>query len=198
MGPSTTVVNKAFIYIMGISILLFIAMMFLMVFFVVRYRRSKNPEATEIPGNWKLETLWIVVPLLIVITMFFQGLAGFNFLRRPPEGALHVKVSAHEWAWLFEYDNGAKSADLVVPAGKPIVVTLNSEDVIHSFYVPALRVKQDIVPGITTKAWFEADTTGTFDILCAEYCGEGHSSMRALLYVLPQEQFDEWYANQKP
>ncbi len=117
MGPSTVVVDKAFIYIMGISVLLFILIMFLMVFFVVRYRRSKNPEATEIPGNWKLETLWIVIPDLIVLTMFYEGLVEFNFMRRPPEDAMNVKVYARNWSWLFEYDNGARGPDLIVPRG---------------------------------------------------------------------------------
>ena len=182
---------------MGISILLFVLIIFLMVYFVVRYRRSKNPEATEIPGNWKLETLWIVVPVLIVLTMFYQGLVGFNFLRKPPADAMEVKVYAKQYSWLFEYDNGVRSSDLYVPAGKPVITNLVSEDVIHSFYIPALRVKKDVVPGMTTKAWFEADTPGSYDILCAEYCGLGHSAMRAVLNVLPEPQFEEWYASQE-
>jgi cytochrome c oxidase subunit 2 len=107
-----------------------------------------------------------------------------------------VKVTARQWSWLFEYPNGLKSVELIAPLGRNLRLELRSEDVIHSFYVPSLRIKQDAVPGMTTRAWFRAGQTGSFDILCAEYCGERHSAMVTKLIVLPPQQFAQWYAGQ--
>jgi cytochrome c oxidase subunit 2 len=176
--------------------LLFFAIVFLMVYFLVRYRRSRNPQPTEIEGHTGLEILWIGLATLLVLTMFFYGLAGFRFLRRAPADSLPVKVTARQWSWLFEYPNGLKSVELIAPLGRNIRLEFHSEDVIHSFYVPALRIKQDTVPGMTTRAWFRAGQTGSFDVLCAEYCGERHSAMLTKLIVLPPQQFAQWYAGQ--
>jgi cytochrome c oxidase subunit 2 len=196
MAVTTAAVNSTFIYILVFSLLLFFAIVFLMVYFLVRYRRSRNPRPKEIEGHTGLEILWIGLATLLVLTMFFYGLAGFRFLRRAPADSLPVKVTARQWSWLFEYPNGLKSVDLIAPLGRNIRLELHSEDVIHSFYVPALRIKQDTVPGMSTRAWFRAGQTGSFDILCAEYCGERHSAMLAKLIVLPPQQFAQWYAGQ--
>jgi cytochrome c oxidase subunit 2 len=194
MTVTTAVVDSTFIYILVFALLLFFAIVFLMVYFLVRYRRARNPRPTQIPGHTGLELLWIGLSTLLVLTMFFFGLAGFRFLRRAPADSLPVKVIARQWSWLFEYPNGLKSVDLVAPLGRNLRLEFASEDVIHSFYVPAFRIKQDTVPGMTTQAWFRASQTGTFDILCAEYCGERHSAMLAKLFVLPPQQFALWYA----
>jgi cytochrome c oxidase subunit 2 len=194
MAVSTAVVDSTFIYILVFSLLLFFAIVFLMVYFLVRYRRTRNPRPTEIEGHAGLELLWIVLSTLLVLTMFYYGLAGFRFLRRPPADSLPVKVISRQWSWLFEYPNGLKSMDLIAPLGRNLRLELSSQDVIHSFYVPAFRIKQDAVPGMSTRAWFRASQTGTFDILCAEYCGQRHSAMLAKLIVLPPQQFALWYA----
>jgi cytochrome c oxidase subunit 2 len=196
MAVTTAAVNSTFIYILVFSLLLFFAIVFLMVYFLVRYRRARNPRPTEIEGHTGLEILWIALSTLLVLTMFFYGLAGFRFLRRAPADSLPVKVISRQWSWLFEYPNGLKSMDLIAPLGRNLRLELHSEDVIHSFFVPALRIKQDAVPGMTTQAWFRAGQTGSFDILCAEYCGERHSAMLAKLIVLPPQQFAQWYAGQ--
>lgn len=194
MSVTAAAVDSTFIYILVFSLLLFFAIVFLMLYFLVRYRRSRNPRPTEIEGHTGLEILWIGLSTLLVLTMFFYGLAGFRILRRAPPDSLPVKVTARQWSWLFEYPNGLKSVDLIAPLGRNLRLELRSQDVIHSFYVPALRIKQDAVPGMTTQAWFRAGQTGSFDILCAEYCGERHSAMLAKLIVLPPQQFALWYA----
>jgi cytochrome c oxidase subunit 2 len=196
MAVSTTVVDSAFIYIAAFAFLLLFGIVFLMVYFLVRYRRARNPKPTEIPGNTPLEVTWIVLANLLVLTMFVYGLTGFRFLRRPPQDSLHVKVIARQWSWQFVYENGVTSSDLVAPLGKNVRVELTSEDVIHGFFVPAFRIKQDAVPGMRTQAWFRATQSGTFDILCSQYCGQRHSAMLARLIVVPPAQFDQWYGGQ--
>jgi cytochrome c oxidase subunit 2 len=196
MGATTAVVDRAFIYIAAFAFLLLFAILFLMVYFLVRYRRSRNPQPADISGNALLEVLWIVVPTLLVLSMFYYGLTGFRFLLRAPADSLHVKVISRQWSWQFIYDNGVQSTDLVVPLGRNVRVELSSEDVIHSFFVPAMRIKQDAVPGMKTQAWFRASEAGTFDILCAEYCGQRHSAMLARLNVVPEDQFAKWYAGE--
>jgi cytochrome c oxidase subunit 2 len=104
-----------------------------------------------------------------------------------------VKVIARQWSWRFEYANGFQTDKLIVPVDTPVEVQIVSEDVIHSFFVPAFRIKQDAVPGLTTRAWFSANVAGSYDILCAEYCGLLHSQMRSVVVAVPPEQFSKWY-----
>lgn len=192
-GLTTSAVDKVFLYITGISVLLLMLITFLMVFFALRYRKEKHKQAQNIEGNTLLEIVWTVIPTLIVISMFFFGLKGFDILRSVPEEHLEVKVRARMWSWLFEYANGIKSDKLYVPAGKAVKLVLTSEDVIHSLFIPAFRVKEDAVPRMNTYLWFKADSPGEYDIFCAEYCGRGHSSMLTKLKVLEDEDFDKWY-----
>ncbi len=192
MATSTPIVNEALAYILVFSFLLFFAIVFLMLYFVVRYRRSRNPVPSKISGNLPLEILWIVLPTIIVLTMFVYGLTGFTFLRTVPADAMKITVISRQWSWLFQYENGMKSRDLIVPVGRSVDLELTSQDVIHSFFVPEFRIKQDCVPGMRTRTWFKATQTGTYDILCAEYCGTLHSSMLAKLIVAPQDQFDKY------
>lgn len=189
---SFQVVDRVFLYIVGISVILLLLITVLMVYFIIRYRKDKNPEAVQIEGNTALEIVWTVVPTAIVISMFLYGWKGFDFLRRVPENHIEIKVTARMWSWLFEYPSGKKSDKLYAPQNKPVKLVLSSEDVIHSLYIPALRVKEDAVPGLTTYLWFKAENQGEYDIYCAEYCGTGHSSMLTKLLVIPQEEFEQW------
>jgi cytochrome c oxidase subunit 2 len=129
--------------------------------------------------------------------MFYYGLTGFNFLKKAPEGALKVKVVARQWSWLFEYENGEKSSELKVPVGKPIQLMLTSEDVIHGFYAPAFRIKQDVVPGMVNHLWFQPTEVGTFDVFCSQYCGLQHAKMQTKIVVLPEEEFNQWYQGKR-
>ncbi len=192
MATSTQIINGPLIYILAFSALLFFINIFLMIFFLVRYRRSKHPVAQELKNSWLLEAAWVIVPTFFVITMFIYGLTSFSFLRKAPPDSIVIKVNARQWSWLFIYGNGKKSPDLVIPAGKDIKLVLTSADVIHGFYVPAFRIQQDTVPGIKTEVWFNATTLGNYDIYCAQYCGLKHSSMLAKLYVTSQDQYESW------
>ncbi len=192
MSTSTGIVDAALIYICAISVLLFVLILFFMVYFTVRYRKSRNPIPVEIKGSPLLEVVWVVIPTLIVMTMFFYGLTGFSFLRAIPPDSLSVKVHARQWTWLFEYPNGKKSAAMVVPVGKNISCELISHDVIHGFYVPAFRLQEDIVPGLKTRVWFNATEPGGSYILCSQYCGLQHSAMIAKIYAVSPDQFDAW------
>jgi cytochrome c oxidase subunit 2 len=192
-GFSGRVVENVFLYIAAISVFLLVLITFLMVYFVIRYRRKKNPKPEHIEGSLWLEITWTIVPTILVLTMFYYGYTGFSTLKKIPEGAMKVKVTARQWSWLFEYENGVKTDALKVPLGKPIQLLLTSQDVIHSFYMPAFRIKQDAVPGMVNQMWFKPTEVGTYDVLCAEYCGLQHSYMLTKVTVVPEEEFNQWY-----
>jgi len=194
VSTSTNIVNEAMIYILAFMALLFYLIVFFMVYFTVRYRKSRNPVPSELPDSRLIETIWVIVPTLLVIPMFVYGLVGFQFLRAVPGDSIPVKVYARQWSWLFEYANGKKSPDLVVPLGKDISCELISQDVIHGFYIPAFRIQQDAVPGLKVKVWFNATEMGSSYILCSQYCGKSHSAMIAKVYVVLPDQFDAWLA----
>jgi cytochrome c oxidase subunit II len=193
---TTAAVDNAFIYIMAFAVLLLALIVFLLVYLPVRYHRSRNPVAEPTRPHPFLEAAWILAALLLAMSMFYSGLVGFRFLRRPPSDAMRVTVIARQWSWLFQYENGLKSEVLVVPQGEPVNLALRSQDVIHGFYVPAFRIKQDVVPGMTTRAWFTAADQGSFDVLCSQYCGLEHSQMRSQVVVVAPEDFRRWYAGE--
>jgi cytochrome c oxidase subunit 2 len=196
-GLSGTIVDNVFYFILGICVFLLVLITFLMVYFIFRYRKEKNPVPKNIEGNVWLEVTWTVAPTLLVLAMFYYGLTGFEFLKKVPQGAMVVHVIARQWSWLFRYGDGIEETKLRVPVGKPVKLLITSEDVIHSFYVPALRIKQDAVPGMQTYLWFQATEPGTFDILCAQYCGLEHAQMHTQLVVLKEDEFAKWYESTK-
>jgi cytochrome c oxidase subunit 2 len=192
-GTTTAAVDSTFIFIMVFCVLLFALIIFFTIYFAVRYRRSRNPEPADIGGHGLLEGAFILASVVLALAMFFYGLTGFKFLKKAPSDSLQVHVTARQWSWLFTYDNGKKSSDLVVPQGKDIALTMESPDVIHGFFVPEYRIKQDVVPGMKTYAWFKAVSVGSYDILCTQYCGVQHSKMLASVYVVPPDVFTKWY-----
>jgi len=192
-GESGRIVEHVFIYVGAISVALLALITFLMVFFVIRYRRSRHPEPEDIRGSTWLEIAWTLVPTVLVLTMFYYGLTGFTTLKKAPEGAMKVKVTARMWSWTFEYENGIKAEVLRVPVGKPVLLLLTSQDVIHSFYLPAFKIKQDAVPGMENHLWLQPTEVGTYEALCAEYCGLRHSYMLAKMEVLLEEEYKKWY-----
>jgi cytochrome c oxidase subunit II len=163
------------------------------IYFIIRYNRKRNPRATDIRGNIWLEITWMVVPTLIGMAMFYYGLTSFSYITKDVPGAMTVKVEAFQFGWQFEYANGAKSDQLKVPLDKDILLLITSRDVIHSFYAPAFRIKTDAVPGMTTKLRFKPTEAGSYDVLCAEYCGLAHSGMLSSVVVVPQDEFASWY-----
>jgi cytochrome c oxidase subunit 2 len=190
---TTEVIDPIFIFIFGACLVLLIGITAAMVYFVVRYHRSRAPEPTStVDGNHLLEIIWIVLPTILVMAMFYYGWAGFLALRNVPKGALDITATARMWSWNFSYTNGKTSPKMYVPAGKPVRVELVSVDVIHGFFVPAFRIKRDVVPGMSNYVWFVAPKTGSYDIYCSVYCGTSHSAMISTVEALPEAEFEAW------
>ncbi|WP_020675105.1 cytochrome c oxidase subunit II [Geopsychrobacter electrodiphilus] len=192
-NPTAIGVDNVLIYIFGISALMLVGITLTMIYFVIRYRRSKNPQPTsDVHGNLWLEVVWTLLPTLIVMTMFWYGWVSYLGLRNVPDGALEIKCTARQWSWQFEYPNGRKSAKLYVPVGQPVKVNLTSVDVLHSFFVPAFRIKRDVVPGMESYVWFKATEPGSYDVFCAEYCGVSHSKMVTTVEALNKADYAKW------
>ncbi len=186
-------VDLAFYVILGISLFFLVLITGTMIYFVFRYRKSKNPKAdTSITGSNKLEVIWTVIPTILVLVMFYYGWAGFAPMRDVPDDAIPVKAIARMWSWTFEYENGKKSDKLIVPKDKPVYLDLISVDVNHALYVPAFRIKEDVVPGRKNWMWFTANEFGSYDLLCAEYCGLRHAYMLTTVEVVSDDEWAEW------
>jgi len=186
-------VDQALWYILGISAFLLLGITVVMVYFVIRYRRSRHPVPADIRDNYPLEIAWTVIPTLIALSMFYIGWTSYVGLRDVPEDAIQIEVIGQQFSWIFVYENDKETLnELVVPLGKAIKLNISSIDVIHSFFIPAFRLKVDAVKGMPTYAWFYADKVGEYDILCTEYCGTEHSAMLALLKIVPEDEYKEW------
>jgi cytochrome c oxidase subunit 2 len=186
-------VNDAFMLVLVISVVLLVLVTFFMVYFAIKYRASKNPKSQEVKESLLLEITWTVIPTILVLIIFYVGWENYISMRRPPENAIPVKVTARMWSWSFEYENGIKSDLLRVPVGKPVSLSITSEDVLHSLFIPELKRKEDAVPGMETSLWTVFDSQGEYDIFCAEYCGERHSYMNSKVIVMNMEEFIAWY-----
>ncbi|RII28416.1 MAG: cytochrome c oxidase subunit II [Geobacter sp.] len=190
---TTQAVDPVFKFIFGVSLVLLLGITATTVGFVIRYRRSRAPEPTsQSSGNIWLEIVWTVLPSVLVLAMFYYGWAGYLSLRNVPKDALPVTATARMWSWSFTYANGKTSPKLYVPVGKPVVVTLVSKDVLHGFYIPAFRVKHDVVPGVKNVVWFVASKPGSYDLFCSVYCGLGHSAMITTVEAVPAADFAAW------
>jgi len=190
-----TQVDPVFIFVTVVSILFIVGITATMIYFLFRFNKKRNKVATDIKGHAGLEVIWTLVPLIIVTAMFYFGWVGFKKMVNPPKDAYEIKVTGRMWSWLFEYNNGVQTDTLYVPTQKPIKLVLNSMDVIHSFYIPAFRVKKDVVPGkLKNKLWFIAEKQGSYDVFCAEYCGERHSYMLTKVVAMPETDFNSWLA----
>jgi len=192
---TTEAVDKAFYIIFGISGVALLGVTVAMVYFVWRYNRKRQPlPISQKDHNIWLEITWTVIPTILVMLMFWYGWEGYLSLRSIPDNAMHIKASARMWSWLFTYDNGKSADKLYVPVGQPVKIELVAEDVLHSFYLPAFRVKRDCVPGMPTYAWFVADQPGSYHLFCAEYCGVGHAAMITTVEAVPAAEFAAWLA----
>ena len=189
---STAIVDQVFLFIIAVCIALFLLITVLMVGFVLRYRRSRHPKAEAVESSTGLEIAWTVIPTLIVLMMFWWGYKGFRILRSPPADAMVVNVTGRMWDWSFTYADGRTVGQLYVPAGKAVKLLLHSVDVVHSFYIPAFRIKEDVVPGRENYLWFKPETMGPADIFCSEYCGQNHAYMMSQVVVVPPEEFEKW------
>lgn len=153
---------------------------------------ERHSHPLEAPA---LEITWTVVPTIVFLGAFAWGAVLYSDYLNAPEGALEIDVVAKQWMWKIQHPNGMREVnDLHIPVGRPIQLTLTSQDVLHSYYVPAFRVKQDVIPGRFTKLWFEPTKVGEYHIFCAEYCGTEHSLMGGTVYVMEPDKYAEWLA----
>ena len=181
-------------FITVISLVFFILISIFLVYFAIRYRRrQENEETPYITGSHVLETIWTIIPSILLIVIFVYGFVVYKDMRTPPEDSLEVTVIGRQWLWQFKYNNGKTTLnELYIPEGRPIKLVMTSEDVLHSFFVPAFRVKQDLVGGMYTYLWFTPTKTGTYELYCTEYCGTGHSAMLGKVVVMSPEEYEKW------
>ena len=189
-------VDHVFDFITVLSYFFQILITVILVWFAVKYRKKKGQVNFDDDGpvhNTPLELTWTLVPLFLVVGIFYIGMAGFLDLRRAPGNSYEVSVTAQKWSWSFDHPEfGVNQAGVVtVPVGRPVEFLMTSADVLHSCFVPAFRVKQDVIPGRYSRLWFEATKPGVYQLYCTEYCGTDHSKMLALVEVLPEDQFQE-------
>lgn len=177
-----------------ISVVFFVLITVVLVYFSIKYRRrSENDETPYITGNEPLEIIWTVIPSILLIVLFIYGFVVYKDMRTPPKDAVDINVVGKQWLWEFDYYNGKKTLnELYVKQNVPVRMVMRADDVLHSFFVPQFRVKQDIIPGRYTQLWFTPTKVGTFDLFCAEYCGTGHSKMLAKVIVMSPEAYDIW------
>jgi cytochrome c oxidase subunit 2 len=175
--------------------LFFTALIFLTVFyFAIKYRRrSAEAKATQVEGNLPLEVVWSIIPAGICAFTFLWGSSLYVRNSRPPEASTEIFVVGKQWMWKLQHPEGPMEInELHVPVGRPIKLTMTSEDVIHNFYVPAFRVQKDAVPGMYTSIWFQATKTGRYHFFCNQYCGTNHAVMGGYVIVMSADDYEQW------
>lgn len=189
-------VDALFFFLCAVTIFFVALIAGLIVVFMVRYRRvDPNEVPPDVHGSMALEVFWTAVPFAIVMVIFFWGASLYATIRRAPDDAMRINVVGKQWMWKMQHMEGRREInELHIPIGRPVQVTLTSEDVIHSFFVPAFRTKQDAVPGRYTSTWFEATVPGTYHLFCAEYCGTLHSGMIGRIVAMEPSAFQAWLA----
>jgi cytochrome c oxidase subunit 2 len=186
-------VDALYICLLLLSGFMCLAIFVMIVVFALRYRRQPGRAAEQIEGSTALEITWSVVPLGIFMVIFAWGAFIFFQERTPPRDASEVYVVAKQWMWKLEHVEGQREInELHVPVGRDVKLIMTSQDVIHSFYVPAFRIKQDVLPGRYTTAWFRATKPGVYHLFCAEYCGSQHSGMIGQVMVMEPAQYQAW------
>ena len=197
-------VDQTFDLILWVNYLYTIPVFGVLFYFAWKYRRRAGHGSQPSPHHgFLLEVTWTVIPTIMVVGIFFQGFVQYIGLTTMPEDPYEIAVTAKKWGWNFQYPGGYQTNELHVPGGRPILLTMRSDDVMHSLYIPAFRVKMDVIPGRYTQMWFEPlevqndDPTEpeVYDLFCTEYCGTGHSSMITKTYVHNAGYFDAWLAD---
>jgi cytochrome c oxidase subunit 2 len=187
-------VDALYFFLIAVSVFFFALICVLVLLFAVKYRRrSEDERPLPILGSLKLELLWTIVPLILAMVMFTWGAKLYVEMFTPPADALNIYVVGKQWMWKIQHPEGNREInELHVPVGTPVKLIMTSEDVIHSFFVPAFRVKMDVLPGRYTTVWFEATKTGKYRLFCAEYCGTKHSEMTGWVYAMDPTEYEDW------
>jgi len=187
-------VDQLYFFLLGISAFFAGLICILIIVFAIKYRRRSDDEQPRpITGNLSLEIFWTVVPLGVTMVLFVWGARLFFVTYYPPKDALEINVVAKQWMWKVQHPEGhSEINELHIPSGKPVRLVMTSQDVIHDFFVPAFRVKKDVLPGRYTTLWFEASKPGTYHLFCAQYCGTQHSGMVGRIVVMDPTAFQTW------
>ncbi len=186
-------VDSLFLFVTAVSAILLVGVTGAMLYFVYRYRRqSPGERPAPVEESKLLEISWIVIPTILVLLVFNWGFKSYVKMHAVPSEAYEIRVQAQQWNFLFEYPNGVTSDTLYVPEGEKVKMRMSSADVLHGFFIPAFRVKYDILPNRYTSVWFEATKEGDYDLFCTEYCGRNHSEMDKVVRVVSQDEFDNW------
>lgn len=186
-------------YFLSIVTIVMTAGIYLAVFyFAVRYRdRGDGRLPADVHGNTFLEIFWSVTPLVFVLIMFFWGTVLYFHMAKAPDNSIEMFVVGKQWMWKIQHPNGRREINEIhLPLGQPVRLTMASEDVLHSFFIPAFRAKQDVVPGRYATLWFEPTKVGEYHLFCAEYCGTQHSGMIGRAYVMEPRDYEAWLAGQ--
>jgi cytochrome c oxidase subunit 2 len=188
-------VDALFAYTMGVSVFFTVLIFVLIVFFALKYRRRPGVVPVPVKTSLPLEVAWSVIPFLMTMVMFVWGSDMYVRLMRPPAHAMQINVIGKQWMWQTQHPTGAREInELHVPVGQPVKLVMTSQDVIHSFYIPAFRTKMDVLPGRYTSEWFTATQPGEYHLFCAEYCGDQHSRMVGRVVVMEPEKYQAWLA----
>ena len=191
LAPQT---DALFLFLLGITAFFVVLIAGSINVFMVYYRR-RDPHAIPPPihGSLALEVVWSVIPFILVMIVFFWGARLYATIARPPDDSINIDVVGKQWMWKIQHMEGRREInELHIPVGKPVKLTMTSEDVIHAFYVPAFRTKQDAVPGRYSTTWFEATKAGSYHLFCAEYCGTIHSGMIGRVVAMEPAEFQAW------
>ena len=186
--------DALFFALVGISLFFLIGIFSLLIYFAVRYRKGQTVNRTILRKDYlKLELAWIIIPTLISLGIFGWSSWLFFENRTPPPDAMEIYVVGKQWMWKIQHPQGNSEINqLHIPIGRPVKLIMTSQDVIHSFYIPAFRIKQDVLPGRYTTEWFTATKVGTYHLFCAEYCGTGHSAMIGSVIVMDPLEYERW------
>jgi cytochrome c oxidase subunit 2 len=193
-------VDQLYFFLTAVTLFFTFLIFAIIFYFMIKYRRrspDERPKAIE--GSFPLEVLWTAIPTVIVALIFVWGSLLYFRNSEPPKGAMEIFVTGKQWMWKVEHPEGQREINEVhVPLGRPVKLTMTSEDVIHDFFVPAFRVKKDVLPGRYTSLWFEATKVGTFHLFCAQYCGAFHAGMIGSIVVQEPDEFEHWLSGGAP
>lgn len=189
--------DQLYLFLIAITIFFTVLIVSLVGFFSIKYRRRSDADRPPMTSaSLILEATWIIIPLAISLVIFVWGAKIFFNMSSPPKDCLEIYVTGKQWMWKIQHTDGFREINqLHIPLGKPVRLTMTSEDVIHSFYIPAFRIKGDVIPGSYTKIWFQATKPGHYHLFCAEYCGTNHSGMIGEVVVMEPQDYQNWLAN---
>ena len=182
-------------FLVGVSAFVCVLVVCVFIYFSIRYRRKSDKEIghAKVFHNSFLEFIWSFVPFVIFLVAFVWGWILYEDLRNPPKDSLEVHVYGQMWNWTFVYKNGKTTTNyFYAPINRSVKLIMTSKDVVHSFFIPAFRIKQDVIPGMYTSLWFKANRKGKFHIFCTEFCGTGHSDMLAKVHVVSLKEWENW------